>query len=290
MISMWNISARKPDFRAAFREMGPGGLLAAGTVVLTALLAVQTGRLIWIVAVLPGGLGETSAPLTAPASTADLSILSRFDAFYRGEPAGDPLIESPAAPASGGGSFQLFGVRVAAGGRGSAIIAGPDGRQVSVGVGEEAAPGVVLLSVANDHAVIRRGGQTERLEFAPASAVTASAPTGPAAPQGGVAPAGAPASAGAAIDRGNVVNALGLRPRRQDGRVNGFEVVPRGAGSALAQAGLRAGDVILTINGLEVTVENQAEMLAELRAAPQAVIGFERNGQPMSVSLRTPQP
>ena len=102
--------------------------------------------------------------------------------------------------------------------------------------------------------------------------------------------AGAPGSGAgaAAVDRSGVVNAIGLQPRRVDGRVNGFVLIPRGNASGLAAAGLRPGDLILTVNGLEVTVENQPELLQDLRLAPQAVIGFERDGQPMSVTLRNP--
>ena len=182
------------------------------------------------------------------------------------------------------GEAAYFGVRATGRGTGSAIIAGPDGRQVSVATGETIAPGVTLVSVASDHAVIRRGGQDERIVFAP----IVSAP--PASPMAAPASAGAPASGAgaAALDRSGVVNAIGLQPRRVDGRVNGFILIPRGNASGLAAAGLRPGDVILTVNGLEVTVENQPELLQDLRLAPQAVIGFERDGQPMSVTLRNP--
>ena len=108
---MWTNTARTIDVRAALQGLSPKGLLTAGTVVLTALLAVQTGRLIWIVAVPPGGVGVAAAAEASPVRDADLSILSRFDAFYLGEPAGEPLVQT-SAPETTGGSFQLFGVRV----------------------------------------------------------------------------------------------------------------------------------------------------------------------------------
>lgn len=285
MVRMWNISAWALKAQAAFRSLSPASAVTAATVVLTALVAVQTGRLMWILAVPPGGVGASATPDPASRAAADLSILSRFDAFYRGEPSAGLPADGAGFQAAAGGAFQLFGVRAGPGG--SAILAGPDGRQTSVGVGEAVAPGVVLAAVGRDFAILRRGGAEERLEFsaaayaapAPSVAAAAPAPPAPAAP--------GPASV-ATVDRGGVIGALGLRPRRVEGRVRGFEVVPRGAGTALAQAGLRAGDVILTINGLDVTVENQAEMTQELRDAPQAVIGFERDGRPMSVTLRTP--
>ena len=261
-------------------------LLGAATIFLVAVLGVQAARLIWILAVAPGGVGQTPAVVSAGQAT-DLSILSRFDAFFRGEPGGEILVtgQPGASEPVAGGSYQLYGVRVAGGGRGSAIIAGPDGRQVSVGVGEEITQGVTLVSVSGDHAVIRRGGSDERLIFAPMQSSGApSAPSVSAAPP----PQVSPAAEGSAIDRSGVVNAIGLQPRRVDGRVNGFILIPRGDASGLAAAGLRPGDVVLTVNGQEITAENQPELMQDLRRAPQAVIGLERDGAPMSVTLRNP--
>ena len=274
--SGWSDALRGVDSRA---------VLTVACGVLTAVLGLQTARLIWILAVEPGGLGAPPA-VVAAAAPGDLSILSRFDAFFRGQPGGPPLVEASGAFAeASGGAFQLFGVRATGRGAGSAIIAGPDGRQVSVAAGETIAPGVTLVSVAGDHAVIRRGGQDERIVFAPIVSAPPAAPPLPEPASAGVPASGAGA---AALDRSGVVNAIGLQPRRVDGRVNGFILIPRGNASGLAAAGLRPGDVILTVNGLEVTVENQPELLQDLRLAPQAVIGFERDGQPMSVTLRNP--
>lgn len=274
--SGWSDALRGVDSRAVLT-------VACGA--LTAVLGLQTARLIWILAVEPGGVGSPPA-VAAAAAPGDLSILSRFDAFFRGQPGGPPLVEAGGASAEvSGGGFQLFGVRATGRGTGSAIIAGPDGLQVSVATGEPIAPGVTLISVAGDHAVIRRGGQDERIVFAPiVSAPMAALP--PPAPVAAATPASGEGAS--AVDRSGIVNAIGLQPRRVDGRVNGFILIPRGNASGLAAAGLRPGDVILTVNGLEVTVENRPELLQDLRLAPQAVIGFERDGQPMSVTLRNP--
>ena len=61
-------------------------------------------------------------------------------------------------------NIQLFGTREdRATGRGSAIIATPDGRQTSFLVGEEIMPGVMLTGVGFDHVTITRGGVAEQL-------------------------------------------------------------------------------------------------------------------------------
>jgi general secretion pathway protein C len=58
----------------------------------------------------------------------------------------------------------LLGTRVdAASGRGSAILATPDGQQKSVGVGEEIMPGVRLAAVEFESVTLDRGGAREQL-------------------------------------------------------------------------------------------------------------------------------
>ncbi len=237
------------------------------------LLLVQGGRLVWLFA--------APAPQAVQARLlpeVDLSILSRFDAFFRNGGGG-----AEAAPSDGGG-LTLFGVRADGAGGGSAIIGLSDGHQVSVGAGEELEAGLTLTSVAPDHVMLSRGGAPFRLDFPDmASGVVAVAAAQPAvtAPE--------PASAeGAVVDPQRLIAQAGLRPRIQGLGVNGLTVSASGDGGELRNAGLRSGDVILSING---TALNSPQALAALRGqladAPSAQIQFERDGQVRSTTVRT---
>lgn len=127
-------------------------------ILLLVVLAVQLARVVWTVATPVGPLGrwrpEQPAQMTAAARAA---LFARFDPFFRtGTGAGPAAVTSL--------SLKLFGVRMnEASGQGSAIIAGPDGIQSSVGVGDEIVAGVKLKAVAIDHVVIDRGGTEETL-------------------------------------------------------------------------------------------------------------------------------
>ncbi|GHC88853.1 type II secretion system protein N [Novosphingobium pokkalii] len=73
----------------------------------------------------------------------------------------DPFARDGAAAGAGGESLPLtlLGTRSAADGQGgAAILAGADGVQRAVPVGEEAMPGVRLAQVAFDHVVLQRPG------------------------------------------------------------------------------------------------------------------------------------
>ncbi len=240
------------------------------------LLLVQAGRLVWLFAA-----PTPQAVEARPLSEIDLGVLSRFDAFFRNGGGG-----AEAAPSDGGG-LTLFGVRADGVGGGSAIIGLSDGRQASTGAGEEVEPGLTLNAVAPDHVMLSRGGAPFRLDFPDmASGV---APVAPVAAAQSAVTAPEPASAeGVVVDPQRLIAQAGLRPRVQGLGINGLNVSASGDGGELRNAGLRSGDVILSVNGAAL---NSPQALAALRGqladAPSAQIQFERDGQVRSTTVRT---
>lgn len=240
------------------------------------LLLVQAGRLAWLFA------APTSQAVEArPLSEIDLGVLSRFDAFFRNGGGG-----AEAAPSDGGG-LTLFGVRADGVGGGSAIIGLSDGRQVSAGAGEEVEPGLTLNAVAPDHVMLSRGGAPFRLDFP--DMASGAAPVAPVAAAQPAVTAPEPASAeGVVVDPQRLIAQAGLRPRVQGLGINGLTVSASGDGGELRNAGLRSGDVILSVNGAAL---NSPQALAALRGqladAPSAQIQFERDGQVRSTTVRT---
>ena len=246
------------------------------------LLAVQVGRLVWIILV-PTPTAPV-LPLAPEAATPDYSIFQRFDAFFRTGSAGGE------AAAQDNQQMRLFGVRADDAGGGSAIIGLADGRQLSVGVGEEVEPGLVLKSVDADHVVLARGASLSRLMFTelPMGAAT---PPAPPAEEQVVTPQGTTAQGGASdqvVDPARLMAQAGLRPRMQGLGVNGFTVSGTGDGTALAAAGLRSGDVILSVNGQ--ALDNPARIAGlrdQLSNGASAEIRFERNGVEQTTTIRT---
>ncbi|WP_240387275.1 type II secretion system protein N [Brevundimonas naejangsanensis] len=240
------------------------------------LLLVQGGRLIWLFAA-----PTPQATQARPLPEVDLGVLSRFDAFFRNGGGG-----AEATPSDGGG-LTLFGVRADGAGGGSAIIGLADGRQVSVGAGEELEPGLTLNAVAPDHVMLSRGGAPFRLDFPDlASGVAPVAPV--AAAQPAVTAPEAASAEGVVVDPQRLIAQAGLRPRIKGLGVNGLTVSASGDGGELRNAGLRSGDVILSVNG---TTLNSPQAIAALRGqladAPSAQIQFERDGQVRSTTVRT---
>lgn len=229
-----------------------------------------------IVVLVRGVMTLTAAPdLTLPSAAAfarpDVSILTRFDPFQSGA--------AVQAAQGGAGEWTLHGVRAGGGNFDSAIIAGADGRQSLYRVGEAVAPGVILAEVGADHVRLSRGGAMVRLGFPEAA--------------GAVAATEAPVAAAVAstpVSPERFAAEAALTPRLRDGRANGYVLQPRGRGETLSAAGLQAGDVILSVNGMAMNAERVADLAIELGAGETARIEYERAGRRHEVELRTREP
>ena len=258
-------------------------------IALAAALAVQLGQLVWI-AVEPRDV--TPAPPNRPATPpADPSVFQRFDAFFR--TGGQSSMAE--ATSAGSGQMRLYGVRAGGPGGGSAIIGLADGRQISVGMGEEIEPGLILQGVAADHVTVARGPSLSRLTFSDIPVGVAPPPPPPPGPQtvtppSGPAPAAAAAgpSTAAEVDPARLIAQAGLRPRMRGLRLDGFTVSGGGDGTALRAAGLRPGDVILAVNGQPLdSPQRIAGLRGQLTDSPSAELRYERDGAVRTTTIRT---
>jgi type II secretory pathway component PulC len=72
--------------------------------------------------------------------------------------------------------------------------------------------------------------------------------------------------------------ALPLQPVNRNGRA-GFEVMPQASGGALAAAGLRPGDLVISINGADAASADLSAYRAQIASGRPVDIRFERDGQ-----------
>jgi general secretion pathway protein C len=264
--------------RALLRRISVVNVYSLAELALLAALAVQGARLVWTVVTPVTPLGEwRPAGPTLPIAPGE--VLRGFDPFYRisGAASSGPAVVTSL-------QLKLFGTRIdEATGRGSAILAGPDGVQQSVAVGEEIIPGVVLRAVAFDHVTLERGGAREDLfldqsDGAAAAAVPAPAP---GVPQ----PAAAPTTAGITVQQ--FQNEIGFVPRVEGGRMNGLVVRPAGSGAAFRAAGLRDGDILTEIGGRAVQGPGDIERLSAQFAGGGTIgLTVERGGQTVALSVQ----
>ena len=265
----------------------PDRVRSAVEVALALLLAVQLGRLVWIVAE-PRDAAASMASSPTAMSPADPAVFQRFDAFFR--TGGQSSLAE--ASAAGSGQMRLYGLRSDGSGGGSAIIGLADGRQVSVGVGEEVEPGLILRGVGPDYVTLARGASLSRLIFSDVPVGVAPAPPPPPGPQIVTPPPPPPPPAvtptAASVDPAQLIAQAGLRPRMRGLRLDGFTVSASGDAALLRAAGLQAGDVILAINGQSLdSLERIAALRGQLANSSGAELRFERDGTVQASTIGT---
>ena len=239
--------------RRLLRHLPRTNLYSALELVLLAALAVQCARLLWVIVTPVGPLGAWR-PEQPGVAGSPIEILRGFDPFFRSAPVAGPAVVTSL-------QLTLYGTRIdEAVGGGSAIIAGPDGVQMSVAVGDEIVPGVKLKAVAFDHVTVDRGGVAEDLFLDQSGAVQPVVPAVPGAPP--ALPGAVPPAAGGAIKLAQVQADIGFIPRVDGGRVSGLVVRSQGSGAAFRAAGLRDGDVVTAIAGRAVSGPGDIERLA----------------------------
>jgi general secretion pathway protein C len=174
--------------RLVVRRLPRTNVYSIAELLLLVLLAVQAARLVYTLVTPVGPIGAWQPPGAARSSPVLSADLAAFDPFFRLAPAsGAPAVVTSL-------SLQLFGVREdRATGRGSAIVATPDGTQRSYLVGEEIMPGVTLVSVGFDNVTISRGGAREQLFLHQPGAPGNTNIPAPASPVVTVSPPGRPA-------------------------------------------------------------------------------------------------
>lgn len=244
------------------RRLPQVSVYSVAEIALLSLLALQCARLVWATATPVGPIGDWKVPTTLGGQPAATLALGDFDPFFRlsGPAAATTVVVTSLA-------IGLFGVRVdRATGRDSAILSTPDGVQSSYGVGEEIMPGVRLAIVREDGVTIDRGGQREQIfldQSVPAANATPAA--GTPTPGGGV----------------------GFAPRLVNGQVNGFTV--SAPPPALAAAGVRAGDVVVSVNGAGISSAADAQALATgLTPGTTVSIQVERAGGLVPLTVTVP--
>jgi general secretion pathway protein C len=186
-------------------------------------------------------------------------------------PAAMPVAMAPSpAPVAAADVSQLKLYGLLASG---AVIGYANGGQRLVPVGREALPGLTLVRVEQNHAVFQGAGGEVRLGF-----------DGVAAADPGMVARPAPAMPGGREEA--LRYRLGLAPRVVGNQITGYTVRSNVEMPALARAGIRPGDVILSVNGRAMN-DQLLQDLALIVASPAgARVDVERGGTRLQLSLR----
>lgn len=223
-----------------------------------AFLAALGGAFAWLAASPTATLSKAPAPVPPPLPALDASEA--------------PPVPVPAPVAGSALGLILYGVSGGGPTELAAIIGSGTGGQRLVRLGKDFQPGLKLTEVGRDYAVLDVGGRPARLELRRFGAPSA---------------AGAPARSDPERERGieSAVLRNILRPVVSNGRIGGYALKGGDSLPQLARAGLRAGDIIVSVNGSRFDEERMGELAWEMRNASKTEFVFLRDGKKMNATL-----
>lgn len=241
--------------------------------VLVAAMALQCARLIWMALTPIGPAGDWRAENRAMIPT---KPPADFDPFFRAEKSEGGIVTSL--------QLTLFGVRMdEVTGRGSAIIAGPDGQQNSFGVGDDILPGVKLSSVAFDNVTIDRDGTLEQLFLEQSLSGAGGSSTDQNEASGDASSDG---TGNEPVTGERLKTDIAFLPRLEDGRTTGLVLRSLGDASIFRSAGFSEGDILVAVNGQPITSADEVQQLfARASGGSNLSVSVERGGDVLPISI-----
>ncbi|WP_164844064.1 type II secretion system protein N [Croceicoccus ponticola] len=244
-------------------------------------IVVAGVQLFWIAVTPVTPLGEWKpARVRLMDDSARSALMTGFDPFNR----------DVVAVASGPGAtvavitdlpLTLFGIRInTATGGGTAIVAGADGEQMVYRIGEDVMEGVTLSALAFDHVTLSRGGSSELLYLDQSKPAPTAAPasTDSVVPPAPAAPPPPPTSG---LPAASLQQGIGFTPGR-----DGVAITAKGDGSIFRNAGLRSGDVLVSVNGKAVSGQQDlASFAGQVRPGSNLSLVVRRKGREVPLKI-----
>jgi general secretion pathway protein C len=275
--------------------------------VLIVLIAVTTAKIIWLL--WPNEAQEGLPPLpssdvsntkNAPEQTADFSSILNaniFGARANSEPSEiDPLVAPDTRL-----NLKLTGILSSNDEEQSrALIKDDSGKQRPYGIGDDIPGNAKLYSIHEDRVLLERAGRYEtlRLEQDKLGTSGASGNSRRTTSSSG-APSNLSSSALASLsevrdellhDPTKAGQYIRVQPVYNQGQLQGYRVYPGKNRQLFKDVGLRAGEMVTSINGTQLDDPTRAlQMLTELSSTNQMAITLERAGQSRTVNINLNQ-
>jgi general secretion pathway protein C len=246
---------------------------------------------------LPPPVSQSRPPLSSYAVIHTHDIFNAVKAPVQSE----GLVVAP----SSNGAFTLWGTALNEGQRAFAILEDQGTHtQKLYREGEEIAPGVMLVQVSWDRVIVERDGRQEILMLSPESLPTATQPTPMVAASTTPAAARTEEKDGVRqiaqdtfqINRREVEHAMNnlstlftqaraVPYSLQEGVTQGFRLSSIKPDSLVDRIGLKNGDIIQRVNGVELADPSTAfTLLQDLQGLSQVHVDVLRNHQPITLS------
>lgn len=262
------------------------------------LLAQALAILAWKLVPAPEGSGwqpPTVAASGASSAASDPNVERIASAHLFGEyqaPADPALTELNEAPDTRL-DLTLLGILAATAERGSrALIASSNGEEKPYAIGDDVVRGARLQAIFPDRVILARAGQLETLRLNK-DAPRAPLPSGPAVAASDAGTVGADTTQMLSnireellTDPSRAAEYIRIQPASNGGQLRGYRIYPGRDRAAFNAVGLRPGDLVTQVNGIQLNDANTAlQMLGQLSHSNDITVVVERGGQQQTVNV-----
>ncbi len=278
-------------------------LPAVAGVVLVIVIAHLLAKLVW--ALVPSPASAAWRPIAPPPTSAaangqvDLGVIASASLFGRYQAPAAPGIADLAAAPDTQLNLTLLGIlndgRDAKSSRALILTQGADEKPYSVG--DDISHGVTLQAIFPDRVILARGGKLETLRLDkdnPGSGllptVLDSEPPAEAASNPTAAASLAQIRTQLLADPSKVADYIRVQPVNSGNGINGYRIYPGKDRSIFTAAGLRPGDIVTAVNGVQLNDPGKSlQLLSDLSQNSQVNLTVDRGGQPQNFNINLAQ-
>lgn len=264
------------------------------------LLGRALADLVWALVPVPESARWQPPPpaaATARATAVDVNAIVNAALFGRYQASAateSSMLNAPETPLS----LTLIGLLADDREQYSRALIASQNEEKAYAIGDDVTRGVTLQAIFPDRVILSRGGRLEtlRLDRDQPGSGTATAYAEPV-PQSTAPGVDAAEAQQLAAVRDEVLREpakaseyIRIQPANVAGALKGYRVYPGRDRSAFSAAGLRPGDLVTAVNGVQLDDPAKAlQLLADLGQAGQVNLVIERGGQTQNISINLAQ-
>lgn len=269
------------------------GLPPLASLALTVIVAWLLAQLVWALVPTPEAARWQPPAVSvaklrsseAPASGIDKLIQAQLFGEYAAPTAAGKVEQAPETRLS----LTLLGILAGIDAESRALIAPGGGEEKPYAIGDDVVAGVSLQAIFPDRVILSRNGQFETLRLnkdAPSTATAAYVSTDASPAAGGTSQMLTQIREEIMTDPTKASNYLRVQPANFNGQLRGYRIYPGREREAFQQLGLRPGDLVTAVNGVQLDDNQKAlQLLGDLSQANAVTLTIERGGQVQTLNL-----
>jgi general secretion pathway protein C len=275
------------------------GLPPSVNVLLVIALAFAVARLTWSLVPVPEAARWQPPPAPPPAPVAQRPGGNGVDAIVGAHLFGQYVAPEQAKVIPGNAPdtrlpLTLMGILAGRNDESLALISSTPGDEKPYAIGDDVSPGVTIKEIYPDRVILARGSAFETLRLdkdQPSNSPAYLSPT--ATPDEDESGDAEPASTQLGqirsmvmTDPSKAAEFIRVQPANAGGSLHGYRIYPGRDRTLFNEAGLRPGDLVTAVNGIQLDDTQKAlQMLNDLSHASDVTLTLERGGQVQTVTV-----